>query len=140
LRVSGFPSGGGRDDGDSDPESNCLVNWSRQCPTGLPGSVRMFRHLFFLQTRSDRALDCIAALISLRRPFKCRSASPFDFPPLMSETRTLHEFSLYEIFGEVLLAKSATLFTSMDTFSKFENFEDLLVNMFMFVQGPSGHC
>jgi hypothetical protein len=44
----------------------------------------------------------------------------------MSETRTLHEFSLYEGFGEVLLVKSATPFTSMGTFRKFENLEDLL--------------
>jgi hypothetical protein len=58
----------------------------------------------------------------------------------MSETRTLQEFSLYDIFGELLLAKSATLFTHLGMFRKFENFEELLVNMFMFVQGPSGHC
>jgi hypothetical protein len=54
--------------------------WSRQRRTGLPGCVRMFRHLFFLQTGSDRALGRIAASISLRRPSKCRSASsPFEF-------------------------------------------------------------
>jgi hypothetical protein len=106
----------------------------------------MFRDLFFPQTRSERALGSIAASIFLHRPFECRSASnPFDFAPL-NETQTLHEFSLYEIFGEVLLAKSATLFTftftftSMGTCRKFKNFEDLLVNMFIFVQSPSGHC
>jgi hypothetical protein len=113
LKVSGFLSGGGRDDGYSDPERNCLVNWSHQRPSGLLDSVRIFRHLFFLQTRSDRALGCIAASISLRPPFTCQQPIRFCTSQLVRREPFMNFLCMRYLAncGEVLLAKSATLFT-----------------------------
>jgi hypothetical protein len=77
FKWSEFPSGGGSDDEDSDPRALPGLAWSRQRAGGLLGCVRMFRHLFFRQTRSDRGLGCIAASISFRRPFKCQQPIRF---------------------------------------------------------------